>query len=137
MPGGGGYRWTRLPFGWSFSPVVCQKLVLGIVRGVLARLQTDGFVYFDVILLVARRSTVQRGARCVAQKLRRAGFLINPKFVCEPTQRLDFIGKWFATEKGNVGNRQGLLVGILGLWALVVIGPFESLLMSRLLGCVE
>ena len=92
--GGGGYRWTRLPFGWSFSLVVCQKLVSGIVRGVLARLQVDGFVYLDDILLVARRSKVKRGACCVAQKLRRAGFLISPispKSVCEPTQRLDFI----------------------------------------------
>ena len=95
--GGGGYRWTGLPFGWSFSPVLCQKLVSGIVRGVLARLQTDGFVYLDDIILVARRSKVKRGARCVTQKLRRLGFLISPKSVCEPTQRLDSIGKWFDT----------------------------------------
>ena len=64
--GGGGYRWTRLPFGCSFSLVVCQKLVSGIVRGVLARLQADGIVYFDDILLVARRSKVKRGSCCVA-----------------------------------------------------------------------
>ena len=80
---------------------------------------------------------MKRGARCVAQKLRWAGFLISPKFVCEPTQRLDFILKWFDIEKGNLGNRQGLLVGILGLWVLAVIGPFDSLLMSRLLGRLE
>ena len=78
---GVGERWTRLPFGWSFSSVVCQKLVLGIVHCVLARLQTDGFVYLDNILLIARRSQVKRGARCVAQKLRRAGCLISPKSV--------------------------------------------------------
>ena len=63
---GGGYRWTRLPFGWSFSLVVCQKLASGIVLGVLARLQADGFVYLYDILLVARRSKVKRGACCVA-----------------------------------------------------------------------
>ena len=32
-----------------------------------------------------------------------------------------------------MGNRKGLLVGILGLWVLAVVGPFEPLLMSRLL----
>ena len=94
-------------------------------------------MYLDDILLVAKRSQVRRGARWVAQKLRRAGFLISPKLACEPTQRLDFIGKWFDTEKGSVGNRQGLLVGILGLWVLAVIGPFDSPLMSRLLGQLE
>ena len=72
---------------------MCQKLVSGIVRGVLARLQTDGFVYLDNILLVV---IVKQGARCVAQKSRRARFLISPKSVCERTQRLDFIGNWFA-----------------------------------------
>ena len=36
-----------------------------------------------------------------------------------------------------MGNKQGLLVGILGLWVLAVIGPFDSLLMSRLLGRLE
>ena len=36
-----------------------------------------------------------------------------------------------------MGNKQGLLVGILGLWVLAVIGPFDSPLMSRLLGRLE
>ena len=36
-----------------------------------------------------------------------------------------------------MGNRQGLLVGILGLWAFAVIELFDSVLMSRLLGRLE
>ena len=36
-----------------------------------------------------------------------------------------------------MGNKQGLLVGILGLWVLAVIGPSDSLLMSRLRGRLE
>ena len=90
--GGGGDRWTRLPFGWAFSPVVCQKLVSRIMSGVLARLQTEGFVYLDDILLVATKLKVRRGSRCVAKKLRKAGFLINPKSVCERTHRLTSLG---------------------------------------------
>ena len=54
-----------------------------------------------------------------------------------PNQRLDFIRKWFDTEKGKMGNRRGLLVGILGLWVLTIVGPFDTLLMSRLLGHLE
>ena len=109
-----GYTWTRLPFGWTFSPVVCQKLVSGIVKGALARLQSEGFVYLDDILLVARKPKVGRDTRNVARILHRASFMISPKSVFEPTQRLDFIGKWFNTAEGRMGNRQGLLVGILG-----------------------
>ena len=135
--GGGGCRWTRLPFGWSFSAVVCHNLISGIVRGVLALLQSYWFVYLDDILLVASRSHVKRGARSVAQKLRLVRFLISPKSVCQPTQTLDFIRKWFDTQKGSAGNRQELLGGIPGLWVLAVIGPFESLLMSRRLAHLQ
>ena len=91
----GGYRGTKLPFGWAYSPVVCQKLVSGIASGALSKLESEGFVYLDNILLVARRKRVGRDAVFVAQKLKKADFLISPKLVVEPTQRLDFIGKWF------------------------------------------
>ena len=57
--------------------------------------------------------------------------------MCVPTQRLDLIGTWFDTEKRKSGNIQGLLFGILGLWVLAVVGPFDSLLMPRLLGYLE
>ena len=94
VPGkGGGDQWTRLPFGWAFRPVICQKLVAGIVNGVLSRLQVEGFVYLDDILVVAKKPKVRRGARCVARKLVKVGFLISPKSMCEPTQRSDFVGK--------------------------------------------
>ena len=116
--------------------MICQKLVARIVNGVLSRLQVEGFVYLDDILLVAKKPKFRQGTRCVARKLVKASF-ISPKSVCEPTQQLDFIGKWFDTEKGCMGNKQGLLVGILGLWVLAVVGPFEALLMSRLLGRLE
>ena len=142
MSGGkrGRHRWTksgRAPFAGLWGLRRRHQRWCSSNIGVLARLQKDGFVYLDDILLVARRSKVKRGAHCVAQNLRRVGFLISPKFVCEPTQRLDFIGKWFDNEKEKMGNKRGLLVGILGLWVLAVVGPFDSLLMSRLLGRLE
>ena len=117
--------------------MVCQKLVSGIVKGVLARLQSERFVYVDDIFLVARKSKVGRDTHCVARRLRQAGFLISPKSVFEPTQQLDFIGKWFDTAEGRMGNSQGLLVGILGLWVLAIVSPFDRALMSRLLGRLE
>ena len=117
MLGGGGglYRWTRLPFGWAYSSVVCQKLVSRIVHGALSKLESDGFVYLDDVLLVARRRRVDRDAFPVAQKLGKAGFLKSPNLVMEPTQRIDFIGKWFGFAAGSISNRQGLIVGTIDL----------------------
>ena len=105
--------------------------------GALSRLESDGFVYLDDILLVARRSKVGRDAFLVAQKPEKAAFLISPKSVMEPTRSIDFIGKWFDSTTGNISNRQGLIVGIIGLWSLAVLRPSNERLMSRLLGRLE
>ena len=113
--GGGGLRWTRLPFWSAYSPVVCQKLVSGIVHGALSKLESDGFVYLDDVLLVARCRRMGGDAFLVARKLRKEGFLTSPKSAMEPTQRIDFTGKWFASAASSISNRQGLIVGIIGL----------------------
>ena len=104
------------------------------MRGALSRLEFDGFVYLDDTLLVARHSEVGRDAFLVAPKLRKGGFLISPKLVMEPTQRINFIGKWFDSATGSISNRQGLIVGIIGLWSLAVLRPSDEKLMSRMLG---
>ena len=39
VQGGSGrkFRYARLPFGWSYSPAICQRLVMAVVRRVLSR----------------------------------------------------------------------------------------------------
>ena len=44
------------------------------------------------------------------------------------------LGKWFAS---SISDRQGLIVGIIGLWSLPVLRPSNERLMSRLLGRLE
>ena len=57
VQGGSGsrFRYARLPFGWSYSSAICQRLVLAVVRRVLSRRGIRGWVYLDDILLSARR----------------------------------------------------------------------------------
>ena len=70
VEGGSGrrFRYARLPFGWSYSPTICQHLVLAMVRWVLVQRGIRGWDYLDDILLSARRKSWLRRAvqECVA-----------------------------------------------------------------------
>ena len=67
------YKYTRLPFGWKYSPAVCQNLVKCIVASALSQLQAKvgHKVYLDDIHLDSgRRRTLIQGRRNVVQKLK-------------------------------------------------------------------
>ena len=96
VKGGSGrkFRYARLPFGWSYSPAICQQFVLAVVRRVLSRRGIRGWVYLDDILLSARRKGRLRGAIRECQRLlRRAGFIVGAKSETTPTECISFIGK--------------------------------------------
>ena len=105
------FRYARLPFGWAYSPVICQKLVSSVIRGALSRRGVRGWVYLDDILLSCRSKSRLRGAvRDCIRRLRRAGFIVGPKSEPDPTERLGFIGKQIDTKAGTISNAVGALV---------------------------
>ena len=57
------YRYTRLPFGWHYSPLICQSLVRGIVAAALRGVRARAWVYIDDIL-VALAIHPRCGALC-------------------------------------------------------------------------
>ena len=46
------YVWKSLPFGWKYSPLLCQKLVYSVVRTSVWWLPVLFFVYVDDSLIV-------------------------------------------------------------------------------------
>ena len=70
------WRFTRLPFGWKYSPAICQRLVEGIVARALRDTHTDWDVYLDDILITARHPwEARQGARRVVKALHDVGFM--------------------------------------------------------------
>ena len=130
------FRYARLPFGWAYSPVICQKLVSSVIRGALSRRGVRGWVYLDDILLSCRSKSRLRGAvRDCIRRLRRAGFIVGAKSEPEPTERLGFIGKQIDTKAGTISNAVGALVGAFRAWVRGVgRGRLPSKVMERLLG---
>ena len=65
------FRYARLPFGWSYSPAICQRLVLAVVRRVLSRRGIRDWVNLDDILRSARRKgRLRKAVRDCATLLR-------------------------------------------------------------------
>ena len=85
------YVWQSLPFGWKYSPLLCQKLVYSVVRTSVWWLPVLFFVYLGDILIVGTRRFVRKAVRRARHRLRRVGFVISQKSVTEPCRNLDFV----------------------------------------------
>ena len=94
------YKYTRLPFGWCYSPSICQTLVKRLVASAIsaAKVPMGNKVYLDDVLLDAKsRHSLNIGRRAVVHKLRQAGFIMSVKSETRPRKRIGFVGKWFDT----------------------------------------
>ena len=88
--------YARLPFGWSWAPYLCQRLVVEIVRQAKLPDAAVIAVYFDDILVAARsRAAAVDATNAIASVLCRAGFRISPKSRRTPAPTAAFIGFTF------------------------------------------
>ena len=112
------YRITRLPFGWRYSPVICQRLVRKLVEKGLRRLKAIAWTYLDDVLMAARtRRRAAQAYRRVTRVLRKAGFIINEgKSVSEPQREMEFVGKIIDTRSRTIRNKQGTLIAATRAW---------------------
>ena len=131
------YVWQSLPFGWKYSPLLCQKLVYNVVRTSVWWLLVLFFVYKDDILIVGTRRFVRKAVHRARHRLQRVGFVISPKSVTEPSHNLNFVGKVFDLIGGTLENSPRMRRGLVRLWLLLVSGWLNRKGMERLLGRLE
>ena len=138
VQGGSGrkFRYSRLPFGWSYSPAICQRLVQAIIRRVLSRHGVRGWVYLDdIVSSCQRRGRLRRAVRDCKARLRKAGFIVGSKSETTPTECLGFIGNTLDTRVGTISNSVGALVGAFRAWVRGVgRGKLLTIALRRLLG---
>jgi hypothetical protein len=83
----------RLPFGWSYSPLLCQKIFEEIAFAIVPS-HMFVYVYIDDFLLVGQdKEEVERVTGRLTVALREKGFLVSPKSTLSPVQSLNFLGK--------------------------------------------
>ena len=103
-----GWHYTRLPFGWKYSPAVCQRLVKALVRSAVRGLKVTTDVYLDDIpISAASRRLVRVAVDRSVNKLSAASALISPKSEPQRVQRITFIGRRIDARNATVARGGG------------------------------
>ena len=110
---GQSYAWSSLPFGWKYSPVICQRLMGALAENSVFDLQVLPFTYLDDILAAGACRDLKRVVRRLRGRLQRARFVVSPKSSLDPTRVLDFAGKIFETKRRRMENRKGMVTALL------------------------
>ena len=84
---------SRLPFGWKYSPYLCQTSLARVLRGVLPPEILLVHYHDDFLLVLTDREVLREAGRSAVRALIEAGFLISPKSVLEPVPVASFLGK--------------------------------------------
>ena len=130
-------KWSTLPFGWKYSPVLCQRLMAAIMGNAVADLPAMPFVYIDDVLVASNKRELRRAVGRMKAKLHKATFVLSPKLETTPVVELDFIGKIFNMETRVMRNRKGMIMGLISAWFKLVRGRPRRKGMERFLGRLE
>ena len=132
---GKSYAFSCLPFGWRFSPVICQYVLAFVTSSV----DTSGVIvlhYLDDFLVVGYGKTrVGSVAQHLCDALRRAGAVISTKSVLEPVPEIQWLGKWLVLSGGGLGVfPKGQGAALLGLWIRATVLPLTRKHARKILG---
>ena len=119
---GGVLSFRCLPFGWKYSPILCQKVLERLVEdiglvGVLV------LIYIDDVLIAGRgKGRVHEQAMRAAQVLRAVGGVISPKSTLEPVTRLVWLGKGVDLGGGSPRTVGNAWEALLAHWSRLSVG---------------
>ena len=127
----------RLPFGWAFSPFLCQQLLGRVVQGAVP----DGvfLVHYldDFILLSANRMLLSMTTDEVAERIRRAGFLVSFKSTLTPVQVLKALGKVINLKERRIQVQPFVFLQLIVAWIRLATCGYSKRRLDKLLGTLQ
>ena len=129
--GGTVYSLDRLPFGWKYSPIICEFALSEIVTLLIP----EGIVllhYMDDFLLIGPDpAELTKLTTLVAEALRRHGFIVSPKSTLSPVERIFFLGKWLDLSARTISSHPRAFLQMPSAWLRVTV---RTLNYRRLVG---
>ena len=136
-----------LPFGWRFSPVVCQEVVADILSKILRQLplpagysdwdEVDFDHYRDDLLFVEEdREWLECCGPLLAKYLRIEGFVVSQKSVLSPVSLSEWLGKIIDLRELNIFNFQFLKTMLFAALLQVYGRVIQAKLLMRILGLI-
>ena len=123
-----------LPFGWKYSPFICQQTLAQIVERVLP-LDILLVHYLDDFLLVHHdKGYLRDNTRNTVIALGRGGFIVSPKSVLEPAAQLVFLGKWLDVLERMVWSHEVAHLQMFVAWLRLAVWRSQRRLMLSFWG---
>jgi hypothetical protein len=141
-----GYTYHTLPFGWNLSPVIAQRTLQRLVDrflvGVGALLHLGAslltWVYLDDVFILGQdREWVAHLGQALSNFLTEQGFCVSVKSMLTPSQRVLWLGKEFDLVKGQIVNKQGLQLRLIGLSLMASVSKLNHKRVESLLGVLN
>ena len=130
------YGFSCLPFGWQFSPLICQY-VLGFI---LESVHLDSVLvlqYIDDFLVVGyNKHCVRKAVGALSEALWRASAIISIKSVLEPVLEMPRLGKHviFSGPNAGVFPKGKGWTSLVGLWIRTTVLPLTKKHARRIVG---
>ena len=132
------YRMRRMPFGWNFSPLLCQLALQKVIEGILPTYLIIFHYLDDFLFLGGCSEELQEVTRRVVEALRAAGFFISPKSVLQPPTRMLFLGKHIDTQVRRIWSHPRAFLQISAQWLrLATVAHRHPLHLYKVLGFIQ
>ena len=137
-PGGPVVGATWLPFGWKFSPYLCQRILGDLLRPHIPR-DVELLHYLDDFVLVsADRPLLHGTTRECVRLLVEKRFIVSDKSTLEPVQHLFVLGKFLDLQRRMVYSHRRAWLQVLAAWLRLAVSAMPGpKLMEKLLGFLQ
>jgi hypothetical protein len=132
--GGRVFELPSLPFGWTHSPPIAQKL-LAITLAKKFPGQVVVVQYVDDILIIGfNKAKVAEATQHIIAIMIADGWLVSPKSEVEPKSRITWMGKQVDTDLRQVAPTPGSMVGTIVLWLKLAAKGYRVQWLARAIG---
>ena len=135
--GGGLVSLDRLPFGWAFSPFICQELLGRVVRDIVPEGVYLVHYLDDFILLSCDRDLLEDATEKVAVRIGQAGFLVSSKSTLSPVQVLQALGKVVNLRERFIQVQPFVFLQLMVAWIRLATCGYSKKRLDKLLGTLQ
>ena len=128
---------SRLPFGWKYSPYLCQTGLARVLRGLLPPEILLVHYLDDFLLVFTDREVLREAGRSAVRTLIEAGFLISPKSVLDPVPVASFLGKELNLATRQVRSHEQALLQLWVGWLRLAVGRRTDQHLQSFLGLLN
>ena len=101
-PGGHVFALDRLPLGWKFSSIFCQRILCDLVRPLVPPHMELLHYLNDFLLVGSEPEEVQAVTERVVAALHAALFIVSQKSTLHPVHKIFLLGKWLDLEATEI-----------------------------------